>query len=170
MRTAQKVRTGPGNSSSASPVTKTSAQPRWQSRDENVGFLLWDARRTVAREFEKLIIPHGVSLGTFWILRVLWDEDGVTQSQLIQRGRMKGPTIVAAVAQLERDGLVTRVNDPGDHRKRQIRLTPKGSDLREIILPISDEVSRRSLKGFTAAERTQFKDMLRRVRANMAVE
>ncbi len=146
---------------------KTAATQRYMARDETVGFLLWDARRTISKDFEKQIAPHGVSLSTFWILRILWDEDGLTQSQLIQRVRMKGPTIVGTVAQLEREGLVTRSADDHDSRKKLISLTPKGSRLRDVILPITEDVNRRALKGFAAAERNQLKVMLRRLRANM---
>ena len=149
-------------------VRKSNAALRYLARDETVGFLLWDARRAISRDFEKRISPHGVSLGTFWILRILWDEDGVTQSQLIQRVRMKGPTIVGTVAQLEREGLVTRTADASDSRKKLISLTPKGHALRNIILPITEDVNKRALKGFAAAERNQLKDMLRRLRLNMS--
>ena len=168
MLTKQRAANGAGKSLQKSPARNTAAAQRFLARDETVGFLLWDARRAISRDFEKRIAPHGVSLSTFWILRILWDEDGVTQSRLIQRVRMKGPTIVGTVAQLEREGLVTRTADASDSRKKLISLTSKGHALRDIILPITEDVNKRALKGFAAAERNQLKDMLRRLRINIS--
>ena len=171
MSVNQKTPNGSGRASKSKPRTgerKSNSAQRYLARDETVGFLLWDARRAISRDFEKRISPHGVSLGTFWILRILWDEDGVTQSQLIQRVHMKGPTIVGTVAQLERERLVTRTADLSDSRKKLINLTPKGHALRAVILPITEDVNKRALKGFPATERNQLKDMLRRLRVNMS--
>ena len=158
-------------------VRKAAAQKRVSGRDvshakkantnETIGFLLWDARRVIARDFEKNIAPHGVSRSLFWILRILWTEDGLTQTQLIQRCRMRGPTIVGIVAQLEREGLVTRAADPNDSRKKVISLTARGSELRHVILPIVEDVNKRATRGLTATERNHLKEMLRRMRDNM---
>ena len=156
-----------GKSSSKSNARPAIAVARYTPRIDTIGFLLWDARRAVSRDFERLITPHGVSRSTFWVLRILWDEDGLTQAQLIQRCRMKGPTIVGIVAQLEREGLVTRVPDADDSRKKLIMLTSKGSNLRPVILQATEDIDKRALKGLTAAERSQLKEMLRRIRGNM---
>jgi DNA-binding MarR family transcriptional regulator len=140
---------------------------RYTSRDETVGFLIWDARRAYSRDFGERISLHGVSLGVFPVLRMLWDEDGLTQADLIRRGRMSGPTIVGIVAQLEREGMVTRLPDPADSRKKRIMLTPSGEAMRHVILPITEEVNRRALKGFSTQERAQLKDFLKRLRGNI---
>lgn len=157
----------PGKSSSKAGARKKSTPESAHSRSETIGFLLWDSRRAISHDFERLISPHGVSRSTFWILRILWDEDGKTQAELAKRCRMKGPTIVGIVAQLEREKLVTRADDPNDSRKKIISLTPKGSALRSTIVPIVEDVNKRATKGFSAAERNQLKEMLRRIRRNM---
>jgi len=137
------------------------------ARRETVGFLLWDTQRAIARDFERLITPHGVTRSTFWILRILWEEDRKTQVELAKRCRMKGPTIVGIVAQLEREKLVTRTVDPNDNRKKVISLTTKGSELRHKIIPTVEDVNRRAVKGLSAAQRDQLKEMLRLIRSNM---
>jgi len=63
-------------------------------RDETVGFLLWDARRALSRQLNRKLNRHGVGSGVFSVLRILWDEDRLTQSEIARRGRMTGPTIV----------------------------------------------------------------------------
>ncbi len=157
----------PEKSSRKTAPRKKSAQNGAHPKSETIGFLLWDSRRAISHDFERLISRHGVSRSTFWILRILWDENGQTQAELAKRCRMKGPTIVGIVAQLEREKLVTRADDPNDNRKKIISLTPKGSALRSVIVPIVEDVNKRATKGFSAAERNQLKEMLRRIRRNM---
>ena len=140
---------------------------RYPSREDTIGFLVWEARRAYYRDFGDRIAEHGISFGVFPVLRVLWDEDRLTQAEIIRRLRMKGPTIVGIVAQLETDGLIHRIQDPHDRRKRSIALTARGEALRDVIMPISEDVNRRAMKGFSAEERRALKSYLRRLHRNL---
>lgn len=139
-------------------------------RDETIGFLLWDARRAVAREFDRTLALHGLRNGLFSVLRVLWDEDSLTQSEIARRSCLTGPTIVGVVAQLEGQGLIVCTPWPTDSRKRNIELTDKGTRLRSVVLPLIEDNSARALAGFSAAEQAQLKNMLLRIRANFMVD
>lgn len=139
-------------------------------RDETVGFLLWDARRAVAREFDRTLAMHGLRNGLFSVLRVLWDEDSLTQSEIARRSCLTGPTIVGVVSQLESQGLIVRAQCPNDSRKRNIQLTVEGVRLRSVVLPLIEDNTNQALAGFSAAERDQLKSMLRRVRANFIAD
>jgi DNA-binding MarR family transcriptional regulator len=148
-------------------LTENSPKQReFTPREEAVGFLLWDARRALFREFSQKFAQHGVSNGVFPVLRSLWDEDELTQSEIARRGLMTGPTIVGIVAQLEAQKLVTRVPCPADSRKRKIKLTEEGVRLRAIVLPIAEDVHQKALNGITAEEADLLKKLLRRIRAN----
>ena len=140
---------------------------RYPSREDTIGFLIWEARRAYYRDFGGLIAEHGIAFGVFPVLRILRDEDRLTQAEIIRRAGMKGPTIVGIVAQLEADGLIHRIQDLADRRKRMIALTPKGEALRDSIMPISEDVNRRALRGFGSEERQLLKGFLRRLRANL---
>lgn len=169
-RNAKAVTNDNANGAPSGKAQRAAAADRNAHRNETIGFLMWDTRRAVSRDFERLISTHGVTRSTFWILRILWAEDGLTQAQISHRCRMRGPTIVGIVAQLEREKLVTRAGDPSDSRKKVISLTPKGRALKDVIIPIVEDVNKRATKGFTAAERTLMKDLLHRMRLNMEAE
>lgn len=143
---------------------------RYPAREDTIGFLVWEARRAYHRVFAAEIAKYGVAFGTFPVLRVLWDEDRLTQAEIIKRLRMTGPTIVGIVAQLETEGLVHRIQNPTDKRKRSIALTPRGEALRDVIMPISEEVNRRAMKGISAEERRILKSCLRRLHTNLQPE
>jgi DNA-binding MarR family transcriptional regulator len=135
--------------------------------EEALGFLLWDTSRAFVRTFSARIAEHGVSFGVFPYLRVLWEEDGLTQSELSDRVRMKGPTTVAAVTELERRGWVTRKGDPADRRKVNVFLTDEGRALHQRLMPAVHANNARGVRGLTAEQEQQLKDLLKHVRANI---
>ena len=52
---------------------------------ESSGFLVRDANRAFQRLLEKRIAPYGVARGQWYFLRVLWNEDGLSQRELSAR-------------------------------------------------------------------------------------
>jgi DNA-binding MarR family transcriptional regulator len=136
--------------------------------EETVGFLLADTTRTMTRAFTKKIAVHGIGMGIFQFLRILWEEDGMTQSELAARARMKGPSAVAAIKELEWRGFVRRVNDRHDRRKVRLFLTAEGRRLFDLVMPDIEAIRRVMLADFSAAEQEQLKQMLRRMRRNLS--
>jgi len=113
----------------------------------NIGYLVRDVHRAFSRALQARIAAHGVSMGQWFFLRALWDEDGLTQRELSQRVGMMEPTTVTALNGMERRGLVERVRNAHDRRKVNIFLTPKGRELREVLLPCSVEVNDQAILG-----------------------
>jgi MarR family transcriptional regulator, organic hydroperoxide resistance regulator len=156
----QAVRVGSG---------KAGRQPNYDHLrlEETIGFLLSDTTRTMTRVFTKKIAVHGIGMGIFQFLRILWEEDGLTQSELAARARMKGPSAVAAIKELEWRGFVRRVDDRHDRRKVRLFLTPEGRKLYDVVMPDIEAVRQIMLADFSAAEQNQLKQMLHRMRRNL---
>ena len=136
--------------------------------EETIGFLLSDASRTMTRTFSARIAEHGVGMGIFQFLRILWEEDGLSQSELASRTRMRGPSVANAINDLERRGLVKRLADRADGRKVRVLLTPQGRRLYDLVMPDIAVTNQSMLAGFSTAEQETLKAMLRRVRRNLA--
>ena len=132
--------------------------------EDTVGFLLWDANRAMNREFSDRIARHGVTLGLWPFLRALWESDGLTQRELSEKVRMKGPTTVAALNKLEDKGLVRRQSNKNDARKINVFLTPEGRKTYRKVIPEVETVNRQVLSELTDKEQAAFKDMIRRMR------
>ena len=63
---------------------------------ESSGFLVRDANRAFQRLLEKRIASYGVARGQWYFLRVLWNEDGLSQRELSARvGTMEPTTVIA---------------------------------------------------------------------------
>lgn len=135
--------------------------------EETIGFLLWDANRAMCREFSDRIAQHGVTLGLWPFLRALWDDDGLTQRELSEKVRMKGPTTVAALNKLEDRGLVRREGNKNDARKINVFLTPEGRKVYRRVMPDVEAVNKQMLNQLTAAEQKTFRELIKRVRSNV---
>src|SRR3954465_10604952 len=70
----------------------------------SLGYLIRDANRAFQRLLEKRIAPHGVTRGQWYFLRVLWEEDGISQRELSLRVGMMEPTTVIALRSMEKAG------------------------------------------------------------------
>ena len=136
--------------------------------DLSVGYQLRMANRAMQRYLQARIEPHGVTLGMWYFLRALWQEDGLTQRELSQRIGTMEPTTLTALAAMERSGLVTRERDPQDRRKLSVRLTAHGQALRSRLLPYAREVVEQATHGMSVAERAQFLRSLALVQSNLA--
>ena len=87
-----------------------------------------------ARCLQPRIAREGVSIGMWFVLRMLWDEDGMTQRELGERVGINGPTMVTALNSMERAGLVKRVHNQVDRRKINVFLTKRGREFEKQAL------------------------------------
>ncbi|MHC0054682.1 MarR family winged helix-turn-helix transcriptional regulator [Actibacterium sp. D379-3] len=122
------------------------------------------------RHLAKQIEPHGVTLGMWYFLRALWTEDGQTQKELSTTVGTMEPTTLNAIKAMEAAGIVRRVRNDADRRKINIYLTPRGQDLRQILLPAAHNVIANATHGFSDEEREQLLRMLGAVQRNVSEE
>ncbi|MBV5336264.1 winged helix-turn-helix transcriptional regulator, partial [bacterium] len=128
-----------------------------------------ELHRSFARALQRRIASHGVSMGQWFFLRVLWERDGLTQRELSQRVGMMEPTTVTAVSSMERRGFVRRVRNPHDGRKVNIFLTDKGRGLRDVLLPCAAELEEAALRGVAPADAERTLTVLLKVIENVGL-
>ena len=66
----------------------------------------------------------------WYFLRVLWQQDGISQRELSQRVGMMEPTTASALNNMERKGFVRRLRNRTDRRVVNVFLTERGRALR----------------------------------------
>src|SRR6201987_6372242 len=105
------------------------------------GYLVRDAHRAFQRLLERRIAAYGVTRGQWYFLRVLWNEDGLTQRELSARVGMMEPTPVIALRGMEKSGLIRRVRGDDDRRKVLVFLTAKAKRLRGELLGVARTIT-----------------------------
>ncbi len=118
----------------------------------SLGYLTRVNFRDFSKALEKLTLPHGVSSGQWRLLRVLWEDDNITQRELSERTGNKEATTVHAVRSLVAAGLATRTRCKIDKRKQYIRLTPRARRLKAKLMPMVVQVNELAIAGIDARE------------------
>ena len=137
------------------------------SPDDSFQDAFWGAKRAMTDAAELAFARHGVRAGQQFILKALWERDGLTPAEIAQQFDLALPTITKATTRMEAAGLVTRTPHPTDARRVQIFLTPRGRALRRTIAAERRRFTERALDGLSPAERAQLVAWLRRIRANL---
>lgn len=114
---------------------------------ERTAHLVKDAARSFIRSMQIRLAPHGVSYGHWTILRVLWEQDGLSQRTLSEKAGVTEPTTFTAVKSLETLGLVARLHLPGDNKKMHVFLTKTGRALKKKLVPLAEQVNDVSVIG-----------------------
>ena len=76
------------------------APPHWRGvvPDDRMAHLVKGVWRGLTRAFQTRLGEHSVSFGHWVFLRILWEKDGITQSELSQEAGLSAPTSAASVS------------------------------------------------------------------------
>lgn len=121
-------------------------------RRGSVGYQVNHLARLFAQALRIRIAPQGVVPGQFAQLLALYEQDGLTQSQLCDRVRIDQSTMAHTLQRMERDGLVERRPDPTDGRRALVALTERSRELESELVQAAQEVNAVATRGFTDAE------------------
>jgi DNA-binding MarR family transcriptional regulator len=114
--------------------------------------------------------PHGITLTQYFLLRHLWDDEGINQSELSERLGTTQPATVATVDSLEKRRLIKRVRSTDDRRMVRLYLTAKGRTLRDTLLDYARELSLQALDGVGPSDVVKLRALLGLVRGNLTTE
>lgn len=133
----------------------------------NASTLLKKANRLLIKKANELLKPHGITHAYTYFLMELYQQDGLTQSEMHKRIGIEQPTAVRTLDRMERDGLIVREPSPTDRRALFIQLTDKGKQYKETILACAKELNGFALSGFTDNERALLNQLVGRLNANL---
>jgi DNA-binding MarR family transcriptional regulator len=135
-------------------------------RPESATQLATQFARSVTRALQSRAVRLGFSPGQFPVLLELWEEEGLTQRQLLDRVDVEQATMANTLARMERDGLIERRVHPRDKRAQQIFLTEKARAMREEALTLAREAEDAVFSGFRRFEKELLKEYIRWAIAN----
>ncbi|MGH7707935.1 MAG: MarR family winged helix-turn-helix transcriptional regulator [Vulcanimicrobiaceae bacterium] len=131
------------------------------------GYLLRDTSRLLLRALQVNIEKHGITLGQYFVLRELWEADGLTLGEIGTRVGTLAPSTNAVVDALEKRGLAVRKRGEQDRRNVHVHLTATGRSLRSELLRYAADVNRRALRGLPPEQVELIRELLQRVKSNL---
>lgn len=128
--------------------------------------LIKKASRLLIKKANELLKPYGLTDAYTYFLMALYQQDGLTQSEMHKQIGIEQPTAVRTLDRMERDGLIVRTRSATDRRAVDIRLTEKGRSCQSIIEQCAHELNQLALNGFKEEEKTSIKFLLKRLNDN----
>lgn len=110
----------------------------------------------------------GLTVAQYTALTVLERRSGITSSELARRSFVRAQTMAQTMDPLLASGLVRRERDPQHARRMLLYLTDAGAAAIAATAPHWNDLEKQMLTGFSAAERTEFADFLRRARDSLS--
>ena len=130
---------------------------------QSAGYLVNHVARIFERGLSSRIKPLGLSTGTFPALLELWEEDGLSQKQLVARLDIEQANMANTLTLMERDGLIRRQTDETDRRVQRIWLTDAARDKQTAAIAAANATNAQALAALTADEQDQFAALLRKI-------
>lgn len=137
------------------------------SPNDSLGFNARMTHRAFTRALQSRLTKHGIPIGQWYYLRVLWLEDGLTQKHLSDQLGIMGPTTVVALRAMEKDGLIKRVRNSTDRRKINILLTEKGKGLETALSPYVEDINSLASNEISSDDIAAYNRVSEKIRENL---
>ncbi|MEJ2469286.1 MAG: MarR family transcriptional regulator [Campylobacterales bacterium] len=85
--------------------------------------------------FSKCLEDYDIAPEQFGTLRIVSEDGHITQSEIAEMLAKGKPTVSRALDALEKKGLIFRESNPEDRRVKAIRLTGKGQEVLDHVVP-----------------------------------
>ncbi|MFQ5924288.1 MAG: MarR family winged helix-turn-helix transcriptional regulator [Anaerolineales bacterium] len=131
--------------------------------DNSLGFLMVRTARSLKRSLDARLLEHNLTATQYVVLGRLWEEDGISLTELGERLYLDNPTLTGVVDRMERDGLLQRQRDDDDRRVVKVHLTAKGRILRDLIGDLGEQTDAEAWEGFTESQRKKLLNQLDRI-------
>jgi len=119
----------------------------------------------LAKGFSRSLLKRasdlGFSPGQFPVLIELWNVDGLTQREILDRLDIEQATLANTLARMERDGLITRQPHPTDKRAIRNFLTDKGKVIEVDALAAAEAADQALFAGFRRFEKELMLEYMR---------
>jgi DNA-binding MarR family transcriptional regulator len=125
------------------------------------------ANQLFEKNLQKKLIPNEVSFGHWSILRVLWQQDGITQKEISLQTGLKEPTVHTALKSLAEKRIIERRKGPQNVKNWYVFLTPKGKELEKTLLPLAIEANKSALEGISEQDIEITRKVLYRIIQNL---
>jgi DNA-binding MarR family transcriptional regulator len=135
---------------------------------DSLGFLICDTARYVKRVLYARLAPYGIPGGCWFVLRALWQQDGVSQRELSATLGLAEPALMMTLRTLERLGLVARERDPADRRRMFVNLTARAQGLKKELLNVASDVNQSMHAAMSEAQRQAMMSGLASVHEQLA--
>lgn len=128
--------------------------------ESHLGYHLRTVSNAVSQAFARKVEAHGVTVAEWVLLRVLYDADARSPTEIARRLGMTKGAISKLADRAVAKGLAERREHPTDRRAQTLSLTDAGAELVPRIAAIADDNDAAFFGVLDAAERRTFATLI----------
>jgi DNA-binding MarR family transcriptional regulator len=134
---------------------------------ESIDFLLAQICRLHHTRAHTHLEALGLYCGQPPVLRALWEQEGLTHSELAARLHVQPATVTKMLKRMEKTGFVERRPDLEDQRVSRVYLTDAGRAVQAQVKQVWRALENETFEGFTLEERVLLRRFFLQVRENL---
>ena len=134
---------------------------------KTLDFLLANICHLHRSRARQLFHAIGLHRGQPLVLLALWEQEGLTQSDLAERLGIKPATVTKMLQRMEKAGFIQREPDAGDQRVSRVHLTPAGRAVRRDVEAVWKTMEAETFASFTQPEQALLRRFLLRMLENL---
>ncbi len=137
------------------------------AKPETLDFLLAQVCHLHYHRVRTLVGAIGMHRGQPPVLHALWEQEGLTHTNLAQRLRVTPATITKMLQRMEAAGFVVSKPDAEDQRVSRVYLTEAGRAIQAEVEAVWQTMEQETFDGFTPEERVVLRRFLLHIRENL---
>ena len=134
---------------------------------ESMDFILANICHLHHSRAHQLFESFGLYRGQPPVLKALWEQDGLNQTELAERMHNSAATMTKMLQRMEKAGFIRRVVDANDQRVMRVYLTEAGRAVQNQLEMTFARMEDETFCNFSNEERDQLREYLLRVRENL---
>ncbi len=115
----------------------------------------------------KLVEALGLYRGQPPVLRALWEQEGLTQTELARQMKITPATMTKMLQRMEKAGFIQRKTDSVDQRISRVYLTEAGRSVQKDLEAVFQRIEAETFSNFNKEEQELLRHFLRRIRENL---
>ncbi|WP_028551350.1 MarR family winged helix-turn-helix transcriptional regulator [Paenibacillus sp. UNC451MF] len=132
-----------------------------------LGFWMKRAYRDICNYLDSRLEPYGLTNSQLGVLMMLWEQDGLTQTDIQKMLGIQPASMTHLIKGLEHKQLVTRSGDPNDSRVKRLYVTEQGKALEQPCMAIVLEGEDKMRSGFSSDEAIIMRTWIQKVMSNL---
>ena len=126
--------------------------------------LLAKAYQKAHANFKQHLLPHGITPLQHLILEALWDEEGLTATEIGKRMILDNATLSGILDRMSEKGWILKATDDVDKRFIRIYLTGKAKKLEPLLLAEREKSNEEILNNLNLKDKALLKRLLKDIR------
>ena len=153
-------------------MNRRSITHRWRQAGPHDSFahLVRIASLGFIKAMQVRLAEHGVSIGHWTFLRVLWNADGITQRELGERAGLMKNTTFSALQTMEAKGFIVRKQLLTNKKNVYVHLTAEGRALKDRLIPLGEAGTRAGIEGIDPKKLEIAREVLLAIIDNLATD